>query len=151
MAAGLALAPEKLEQFRDALEATLCAEAEAELFTPRRYYDGALTPDCFSLDFAELLREAGPWGQQFPEPVFHGEFSVLSRRILHDKHLKLTLRVPASEQVVEAIAFNPERSLLTDPRENVNLLYRLDVNEFRGQRLLQLTIDHLDYFDSPTV
>ncbi|MDR0780388.1 MAG: single-stranded-DNA-specific exonuclease RecJ [Pseudomonadales bacterium] len=151
MAAGLTLAPDKFAPFCAALEATLRAEVEEEVFALRRYCDGALTPDCFSLDFAELLREAGPWGQQFPEPVFQGEFKVLSRRVLHDKHLKLTLRVPDSDALVEAIAFNQDPALLADPREDVNLLYRLDVNEFRGQRHLQLNIDHLEYSDSPSV
>jgi single-stranded-DNA-specific exonuclease len=148
MAAGLSLAPENFEVFRDTLEAILRAEADEEVFALRRYCDGMLTPDCFSLDFADLLREAGPWGQQFPEPVFQGEFNVLSRRVLQDKHLKLTLRVPGSETLVDAIAFNQEPALLADTREGVNLLFRLDVNEFRGQRNVQLNIDHMEYFDA---
>src|SRR5690606_23161341 len=92
MAAGLSLAREHLDLFRETFEHTLQLETAEELCSPRHYCDGALTADCFSLEFAELLREAGPWGQHFPEPVFQGEFEVLNRRVLQDKHLKLTLR-----------------------------------------------------------
>ena len=40
----------------------------------------------------ETLHFAGPWGQGFPEPLFDNEFALLQRRVLKDKHLKLTLR-----------------------------------------------------------
>ncbi len=149
MAAGLSLARDKFEQFREAFEQTLRVEVAEELFAPRRYCDGALTPDCFTLEFAELLRDAGPWGQHFPEPVFHNGFQVLSRRVLNDKHLKLTLGVPGTGTLVDGIAFNQEPEVLADTRENVSLLYRLDINEFRGQRQVQLNIDHLSYLDQP--
>lgn len=147
MAAGLSLAREHLDLFRETFEHTLQLEAAEELFSPRHYCDGALTPDCFSLEFAELLREAGPWGQHFPEPVFQGEFEVLNRRVLQDKHLKLTLRIPGTDALVDGIAFNQDPFLLADGRDALTALYRLDVNEFRGQRNVQLNIDHLHYLD----
>jgi len=147
MAAGLSLAPEGFDVFCDAFEQTLQTEAAEEHFSPRRYCDGKLSTDCFSIEFADLLREAGPWGQHFPEPIFEGEFEVLNRRVLQDKHLKVTLRLPGSEILVDGIAFNQEPQVLADSRESVTLLYRLDINEFRGQRNLQLNIDHLHFND----
>ena len=40
------------------------------------YTDGELQGDDFSLETAELIRQYGPWGQGFPEPVFDGYFEI---------------------------------------------------------------------------
>jgi len=147
MAAGLSLARDSFAPFCDALEQVLQDEVEAEVLEPRRYCDGNLPRDCLTLEFAELLREGGPWGQHFPEPTFLGEFTVCTRRVLAEKHLKLVLQVPGTNDLVDAIAFNQDAPLLADTRDAVSLLYRLDVNEFRGQRQLQLQIEHLEFLD----
>jgi single-stranded-DNA-specific exonuclease len=119
--------------------------ADPELFARQTFTDGSLDGDCLSLEFATLLREGGPWGQQFPEPVFHGDFRVLGSRVLAEKHRKLTLQVPGSQRVVDAIAFNLEPRLLQQQGERVRLLYKLDINEFRGQTTTQLLVEKLEF------
>ena len=79
-------------------------------------------------------------GQHFPEPLFDGRFSVLSHRIVGEKHLKLTVDADGTE--IEGIAFNidvPE--WLAAPLDAFHALYRLDVNEYRGERRPQLVIE----------
>jgi len=106
--------------------------------------DGELAATEFELDLACELRFAGPWGQHFPEPVFDGVFNIVHQRLVGEKHLKLVLSLPSSEQLLDAIAFNvnldiwPDESVL-----QVELAYRLDVNEFRGRRTVQLMVEHL--------
>jgi single-stranded-DNA-specific exonuclease len=41
------------------------------------YTDGELTETEMTIGFCELLKNAGPWGQEFPEPLFHGVFDVV--------------------------------------------------------------------------
>ena len=53
--------------------------------------DGELTEDEISLDIAAMLRDAGPWGQAFPEPLFDDTFRIVEQRLVGDKHLKLRL------------------------------------------------------------
>src|SRR5690606_21227325 len=101
--------------------------------------DGELAPALLCLESAELLREAGPWGQGFPEPVFDGVFEVLERRIVGEKHLKLRLR--NGDAALDAIAFNAPAEAAS--RERVHAVYRLDVNEWQDSRRLQLVIEHL--------
>ena len=93
---------------------------------------------------AELIRNAGPWGQGVPEPVFDGVFEVLGQRVLADRHLKLVVSAPGLRQTIDAIAFNVSAELLQQPLRHVRLVYRLDINEFRGQRQLQLMIDYFE-------
>jgi single-stranded-DNA-specific exonuclease len=113
--------------------------------------DGCLDGRCLSLEFAMLLREAGPWGQHFPEPVFDGTFAVLSARVLGGKHLKLVLQVPQSDRIVDAIAFNQAPEILADAeqgRDGVRVLYKLDINEYRGASSPQLLIERLEFAET---
>ena len=140
MAAGLSLARDDLDRFKQALNDAV-AEALGHI-TPERTEesDGALGPGDFGLLLAEQLASGGPWGQHFPEPLFDGRFSVLSHRIVGEKHLKLTVDADGTE--IEGIAFNidvPE--WLAAPLDAFHALYRLDVNEYRGERRPQLVIE----------
>jgi len=146
MAAGLAIREEDFQAFVTAFDKVLSAELGEDLLQHKKYIDGELEKDCFSLDFASVLREAGPWGQHFPEPEFQGQFEVINSRVVGEKHLKLTLQVPDSDQLIDAIAFNTEQVLLENKLATITVVYRLDVNEFRGVSNAQLMVDAiLDY------
>ena len=106
--------------------------------------DGELLAEELSLEVAELLRSGGPWGQGFPEPVFDGVFTIARRRIVGEKHLKLLLQIPGKAQLIDAIAFNTDENALPADMAPVHLAYRLDVNEYRGQRSPQLIVEHVD-------
>lgn len=139
MAAGLSLAKGDLDRFKHALNDAV-AEALGHVPPERtEESDGTLVPGDFGLVLAEQLVSGGPWGQHFPEPLFEGQFTVRSHRIVGEKHLKLNLEVGGTE--IDGIAFNidvPE--WLAAPLDAFNALYRLDVNEYRGERRAQLVI-----------
>jgi single-stranded-DNA-specific exonuclease len=144
MAAGLTLRKQDFSAFCTAFELELQRQTDPELFTRSLLHDGELPADCLSLEFAQLLRTVTPWGQHFPEPLFTGVFDVMSSRVLADSHLKLVLQVPGSTQLIDAIAFNVEQVLLQASLQRVQLLYKLDVNEYRGQSSPQLIIERLE-------
>ena len=103
--------------------------------------DGELEAEDIDLALAETLREGGPWGQSFPEPLFDGIFLVRDARIVGERHWKLRLETSTSARPVEAIAFNQadEIRLVRDGR--VHVAYRLDVNDYGGIRRPQLVIE----------
>jgi len=143
MAAGLSLAEQDYPLFAAAFdEAVACQLDRDELYT-RLWSDGELDEAELSLDTAQQLRGAGPWGQGFPEPLFDGEFEILNQRVVGGKHLRLTVKRSGGERVIEAIAFNTG-ALPADCR-SARLAYRLDVNEFRGLSSPQLVVQHLEY------
>lgn len=146
MAAGLSLAIEDFPVFQIALAKELDALVDDDILEQLVYSDGSLEEDCLNIDFAERLEEAGPWGQHFPEPLFNGIFEVIETRVLGGKHLKLLMKVidseTGSEHLLDAIAFNVEADLLQKKMEKIEVLYRLQVNEFRNQRSAQLLIEH---------
>jgi len=105
--------------------------------------DGALEEADLCLDTAELLSHRFPWGQGFPPPRFDGEFEVLDSRVVGERHLKLTLGLPGCGGVVDGIHFNADLDQLGDRLRRVYGIYRLEVNEFRGNRNPQLLFEHL--------
>jgi single-stranded-DNA-specific exonuclease len=144
MAAGLSLAPDQLDLFRQAFAEQALATLGGEIPASELLTDGELAPAQLEIELAELLRRAAPWGKGFPEPRFDGVFRVENYRVVGEKHLRLRLRTLEESRRVEAIAFNYGDVDGAEVGERVRLVYRLEVNEFRGQRSLQLTIDHLE-------
>ncbi len=144
MAAGLTLPASALERFNQAF----VAEVRRQIGdTPPAFEilsDGELPHHALNLETARVLRDGGPWGKGFPEPLFDGHFQVLERRIVGDEHLKLRLQPEDGGVPIEAIGFRLG-ALLDGPGDRAHLAYRLDVNEYRGQVSPQLTVEHLQW------
>lgn len=144
MAAGLSLAESALEAFRTAFDAEVRAHLDENELQGVVYSDGELAPQELTLETAEQLRAAGPWGQAFPEPVFDGDFELVSQRVVGEHHLKLQLREPRSGQELDAIAFHAAAEHALEPGAGLRLAYRADSNAFRGRCSLQLVIEHIE-------
>ena len=140
MAAGLSLRREQFDAFTTAIQAVVLAHCTEETFTEVLYSDGELEPESFTLEVAEQLRSAAPWGQLFPEPLFDGNFTIIQKQILKEKHLRLQLKPEDALQSVAAIVFNTDVDNWPDKGQRVDLLYQFDVNEFRNQLTPQLII-----------
>lgn len=144
MAAGLSLPAEHFEAFRDAFDREVRRQLSAEDLTGRLLCDGELQVQEFNLQLAAALRDAGPWGQHFPEPGFHGQFNLVQQRLVGERHLKMVLQPGDGAEVVDAIAFNIDPDIWPNPSvQQVRLVYSLDVNEYRGRQSLQLMVRHL--------
>lgn len=144
MAAGLSIAKQNLAAFTQAFEQQLAEFASQIEQTQQIVSDGELPVEYLALDFAEQLGKAGPWGQGFSEPVFDGQFLLRDQRIVGEKHLKMLLS-DRMGNTVDAIAFNVDREIWPKSgATSVQLAYKLDVNEFRNQRSVQLIVEALD-------
>ena len=144
MAAGLSIRPEALPRFREAFAEAVRSVLGDRPPQPEIASDGALPQRLMTLETAETLRLAGPWGKGFPEPRFDGTFDVLSARLVGERHLKLRLGGSAAEDgPIEAIGFNLGEQI-AEAGGAVRLAYRLDVNDYRGNRSAQLILEHLE-------
>jgi len=144
MAAGLTIATNDYEKFTAAFTAQvneLLSESDLQNII---YTDGEMAIDDLTIESAELLQQHGPWGQAFPEPLFHGEFDVYSAHVVGEKHIKLVLKHANKKYMVDAIAFNVAEDILDNQPEKILAAYRLSVNEFRGSRTVQLILEHLE-------
>jgi single-stranded-DNA-specific exonuclease len=145
MAAGLSLEKDKLQDFTEAFQKQAAVLLNEELLQTQILSDGEIEQSEFSMETAAALIKAGPWGQEFPEPVFDGKFKVIQQRRVGENHLKLVLAPElAPQQAIDAIAFNIDKqdwpaAEMTD----IEIAYRLDINEFRGNQTLQLMVEHI--------
>ena len=92
MAAGLSINEQQFSEFKHAFDTAVSAQLSEESKRCIVFTDGELPNECFTMDFAQQLKQAGPWGQQFPEPVFEHTFELIQQRIVGEKHLKLVLK-----------------------------------------------------------
>ncbi|MNE14970.1 Single-stranded-DNA-specific exonuclease RecJ [compost metagenome] len=144
MAAGLSLEEAKFDEFRQRFGDLVGEWLDPAMLEGVIWSDGELALQELSLETAELLREGGPWGQAFPEPTFDGKFRILQQRLVGEKHLKLMVEPLGGGPLLDGIAFNVDTTLWPDSSvREVELAYKLDVNEFRGNRNVQLLIQHL--------
>lgn len=145
MAAGLSLPQENFGAFAAAFDAEARRQLVEDDLAGRLLTDGSLSAEEFCLDLAQQLRHAGPWGQHFPEPLFHGVFEIVQQRIVGERHLKLVLKSECGRAQLDAIAFNIDRELWPNPNVRwAEVAYKLDVNEYRGQESVQLLVAHIE-------
>lgn len=145
MAAGLTLERDRLDAFARAFDEEVCRWAARTAGADTVETDGELSVQEIALETARALRAGGPWGQAFPEPCFDGLFTIRTSRVVGDRHLKMWVEVPQTGRSFDAIAFNhiEEAASFTAPEGTVQLVYRLDVNEYQGECRLQLLVDHV--------
>lgn len=150
MAAGLTLEEEKLDLFIDAFQSHVDQVLNPDDLNAKMVTDGCLDSEEVSMHTAELLRESGPWGQQFPEPCFEGIFTIKQQRVVGEKHLKLILSHTSTPHInLDAIYFNMDVHQWPNLLATLaNCVYRLDINEFRGQKKLQLLIQYMCAIDA---
>jgi len=143
MAAGLSLAAGSLEAFARAFDQAVRERRGTAPVGAVLWSDGSLGEAELVLETAAALRQAGPWGQGFPEPIFDDHFELLDRRVVGERHLKLTLRRLGAPRPLSAIAFGAAEHYCLTERAELRVAYRLDLNHYRGLRSLQLMVEHL--------
>jgi len=142
MAAGLSLSQDDLPRFREAFNRVVAQALKGSLPDQVTVTDGQLPESDLTLGLAEALESGGPWGQAFEAPSFEGVFTISDMRVVGEKHLKFRLFTEAG--LIDAIAFNAEVETWTrDKPKTLRCVYRPCVNEYRGERRLQLQIEAL--------
>ena len=143
MAAGMTLHESQLSEFERAFAEEVAGQVDTDQLTGDLHTDGELGAAEFEPATAHALREAGPWGAGFPEPMFDGRFAVVEAKTVADRHLKLRVRVP-SGPIVDAIVFrhfDARAPLAVQAGDSVQLVYRMGLDEYRGARQVQLVTE----------
>lgn len=137
MAAGLTIRLSDVDAFADAFDAIVHSLLKPEDLLQQIETDGSLAPGEYSMELAELLDEQ-VWGQGFAAPTFCDTFDVIEQRVVGGRHRKLRLARPGAQQRIEAIQFGEADNLPSQ----IRCVYRLGVNEFNGNRIAQLILQH---------
>jgi single-stranded-DNA-specific exonuclease len=144
MAAGLSLEEAQFDAFQQRFGELVTEWLDPALLQGEVVSDGPLAAAEMTMEIAQMLRDAGPWGQMFPEPLFDGRFRLLQQRLVGERHLKVMVEPLGGGPLLDGIAFNVDTACWPDNGvREVELAYKLDINEFRGNRSLQLIIDNI--------
>ncbi|GAB2732723.1 single-stranded-DNA-specific exonuclease RecJ [Melaminivora jejuensis] len=136
MAAGCTVAEEHFETFERAFAEVAREWLDAATLTRRLETDGPLAPEWRRPDLVDALaREV--WGQGFAPPTFSEKLAVVNQRLVGDGGKHLSLKLLHHGQPVDGIWFGRTELL---PREAL-LAFRLDVNEWGGQRRVQFVVE----------
>ncbi len=141
MAAGLSLRLTQLPRFQAAFEHCAAAMLSPELLQDVILSDGTMPPEACGIETALALRDGGPWGQGFAEPLFDDVFEVVGWKILGEQHLKLELTRPGvAGQRLNAIHFGGWTG--EAPAARSRIAYRLQPDDWRGGDAVQLVVMH---------
>jgi single-stranded-DNA-specific exonuclease len=134
MAAGATLEGDSFDTFDAALRRVAGEWLDAATLARTLRTDGPLAIEWFNTETVTLL-DAQVWGQGFEAPLFCDEVDVLQQRLVGEKHLKLRLRHAGVQR--DAIWFGRTEPLAG----HVRLAYRLNADEYNGQRRLQMVVE----------
>lgn len=141
MAAGLSLRETELPEFRAHFDAHCRASLDAAALEHCLETDGELGAGELSLETAQLLETAGPWGQGFPEPLFEGVFEVVDARPVGADGAHVKYRLRHAGLLLSAIDFNGAERLASGGV--VHCAYRLAVNRYQGRESVDLQLQTL--------
>ncbi|WP_312529045.1 single-stranded-DNA-specific exonuclease RecJ [Comamonas sp.] len=134
MAAGCTIALDDFEVFEQALAQVAQEWLDERTLTRQLETDGPLPVQFRHAETVDTLNSQ-VWGQGFAPPTFSEELEIVSQRLVGEKHLSLKLRHHG--EMVDGIWFGHTEPLPA----KVLLAYRLDINEWQGQRKLQFLVE----------
>ncbi len=146
MAAGVTVAQHRLHELAAYLREALGPSYRAAAAAPVLQVDGALTPRAATLEFAEQLESAGPYGQGNPAP----RFCLPSVRLTMVKeisggHLRCALQAMDGSQI-SAVAFRAAKSEIGAALEQgrdlaCHVAGRIERDEWGGRNRIEFQIE----------
>jgi single-stranded-DNA-specific exonuclease len=140
MAAGLSLRLSHFEAFVGHFDAAARRVLDAATLARVVLSDGPLDPDDYGHELACALRDAGPWGQAFPEPLFDEVFEVCDYAPMGQGHLRMLVRAEGMREPVTAMEFGHYDG--TSLPDRLHLAFQLEPDEWRGRRAARLLVRH---------
>ena len=148
MAAGFTLDTDKISEFKNFLirkfkSININLESKKNIF-----YDTEISPSAINIDFYDKINVLSPFGSGNPEPKFViKNVRPLNSKIVGEKHIKSVFE-GSDSSVFKTITFNCVDNelgsyLLKKNIKNFNILGKLSLNEWRGQKNVEFIIDDI--------
>ena len=142
-AAGLTLSLENVPSFQQRFEEVVSSTIKPEVLIPKLEID--LEVDLSFVNFKNyaIIKQMEPFGPHNMKPVFltHKVRLKYPPKIIKSEHLKFSMYQPGDSNVYDAIGFGlADKAEMILAAEHFSIAYQIDLNEFRGQKSLQLII-----------
>jgi len=148
MAAGFTLDTDKIIEFKNFLirkfkSININLESKKNIF-----YDTEISPSAINIDFYDKINVLSPFGSGNPEPKFViKNVRPINSKIVGEKHIKSVFE-GSDSSTFKTITFNCVDNelgsyLLKKNIKNFNILGKLSLNEWRGQKNVEFIIDDI--------
>ena len=145
-AAGLTLRPENYVNFKKKFEEVVERTIDKKLLTPEISVDAAIDFSEITPKFYRIIQQMGPFGPLNMKPTFTSSCvrdNGYGKQVGVDKtHLKLNVFQGDNKKTYNAIGFNLGHKLAV-AKNNFDIVYTLDENEWNGHKNLQLVLKDL--------
>ncbi len=141
MAAGLSLSPDKIDSFRRSLEDYAESVLTKENYVPVVEVDAEILPENVTLDMVAEIERMEPFGMGNPSPVFSAyriRGSYAKKRGRDGQHL--VFKVDSLSGSTDVVGWNMGEMAETVNRQNVDILFALEKNEWNGRVTAQCNL-----------
>ena len=138
-AAGMTMEKNQVDPFREKFEAVVAASIPPSLLIPEIIIDSVLSFKDITGSFYNILCQMEPFGPENPGPVFMAK-EVMNTgwsKIVKEQHIKFSLK--QNQVIMSGIGFGLAAKFpLLEKNEPLDIVFRVDENEWNGSRTLQL-------------
>lgn len=138
-AAGMTIELDKIEAFRSKFEEVVSTTIPPELLMPEIVIDTEITFKDITWSFYNIISQMEPFGPENLRPHFlvKNVFDTGFSKILKEEHLRLVLR--QDNVTFTGIGFGmADKFPLLQMRKPVDIVFKIDENDWNGQKSLQL-------------
>jgi single-stranded-DNA-specific exonuclease len=148
MAAGFTIDMKKIEDFKEFVFKKFKSINMNLEDKKKYYYDLQIAPSAVNINFFEKINLLAPFGSGNMEPRFLvQDLRVVNSKIVGEKHIKSVL-IGSDSSTVKTISFNSVDTdlssyLFKKNTKNFNIVGKLSLNEWRGQKNVEFIIDDI--------
>lgn len=139
MAAGMTIAADKLEEFRDAFERICDAHLTPQMMTKTLVHDGELEERFFDIKEIEALSQE-VWGQGFEEPIFVNKMKIEKTTLLGEDKSHLKIHCTVGKKALDVMAFF-QGDLEDCMGSHLVVAHKPSINDFNGKQSVQSIVE----------
>jgi single-stranded-DNA-specific exonuclease len=140
-AAGMTMENDKVEAFCQRFEEVVSASIHPDLLIPQLFIDTEICFKDITLAFFNIIDQMEPFGPGNLNPVFISKKVTNTgySKLIKDKHIRFVLK--QDDIIISGIGFDmADKMLVVSSRQPLDIVYKIDENEWNGERSLQLKI-----------
>ena len=140
-AAGMTLEIDKIDAFRNKFEEIVSSTIHPDLLIPEIVIDAEISFEDITWPFYNILSQMEPFGPENLRPVFIAKNVIDTgySKIVKEQHIRFSLR--RNNITFTGIGFNmAEKYDFLKYKQPVDLVFKIDVNEWNGEKNLQLRV-----------
>ncbi len=140
-AAGMTLAIDQIENFKNAFEKVVASSITPEQLIPEILINAEIQFADITDNFYNIIKQMEPFGPDNMKPVFiaRNVKDAGFSKVVKDLHLRVVLK--QGDKILSGIGFNlGEKMIHLQHNQPVDLVFTIDENEWQGNTSLQLKV-----------